>query len=88
MYKKKKKSNDTVHITNFKKAKQEVQKSLCQAYWDYISDIITPQPEDDNNSRTSTKRFWTFIKHKKKDNSSITALKDKGTEPKQKADIY
>ena len=89
MYEKKKKSNDPIHISYFKKAKQEVQKKLRQVYWNYISDIVTPQPEDDH-SRASTKRFWTFIKHKKKDNSSITALQDKGilhTEPKQKADI-
>jgi len=90
LYKRKKKSNDPSHIKKFKEMKQQVQKKLRHAYWSYIENIITPQPTESNTNRNSMKRFWTYIKHKRKDNSAIPGLRDKGllhTDAKQKADI-
>jgi len=66
-----------------------VQKKLRQAYWTYVDDIVTTQPTD-QNIHNSQKRFWTFIKHKKKDNQTIIGLKEHGqlhSDPKSKANI-
>ena len=93
LYKKKKKSADKGHIEKFKIIKHLIQKKQRQAYWNYIEDIIIPKESDTTNTcnkNNSKKRFWTFIKHKKSDNSNITALKENGkleTDPVVKANI-
>jgi len=95
LYKRKKKSNHTEDINKFKKCKHQVQRMLRQAYWTYIEGIIDPQTEEnkdptDSTPQATSKRLFTFIKHRKKDNSSIIGLKDKGIlykEPAQKAKI-
>lgn len=87
--KKMKKSQDKQHQRNYKNCKHLVQKKLRQAYWTYVDNIVTPQPSDPN-IHSSQKRFWTFIKHKKKDNQTITGLKRHGqlhSDPKSKANI-
>jgi len=89
LHKKMKKSNDPTHVKQFKKIKQMAQKKLRQSYWSYIEDMVTPQPTD-TTDRSCSKRFWTYIKHKKKDNSTISGLRDKGqlhSDPKSKANI-
>ena len=63
---------------------------MRQAYWNYIEDVISIEHDPEQNNRTNTKQFWTYIKHRKKDNSTIPGLKFKGclfTDPKQKAVI-
>ncbi|CAG2193090.1 unnamed protein product [Mytilus edulis] len=58
---KKKKSN---HATKkLKQLKQTFQRKSSQAYWKYLEYIMTP--EDNEDIRAPTKRFWTYIKHKK-----------------------
>ena len=90
MYKRKKKSNHQDDINKFKKVKQLVQGKMRQAYWNYIEEVISVEHVPEQNNRTNTKKFWTYIKHRKKDNSTIPGLKVKGclfTDPKQTADI-
>ncbi|MCG8079022.1 MAG: endonuclease/exonuclease/phosphatase family protein, partial [Candidatus Thiodiazotropha taylori] len=92
LYKKKKKSGDPKHIEEFKALKHLVQKMSRQVYWDYIESLITPQQEPDSTSTrdSSSKRFWTFIKHKRSDTSGIPGLKESGrleTDPVGKANI-
>ena len=90
MYKRKNKSNHQDDINKFKKVKQLVQRKMRQAYWNYIEEVISIEHVPEQNNRTNTTKFWTFIKHRKKDNSTIPGLKVKGclfTDPKQKADI-
>ena len=63
---------------------------MRQAYWNYIEEVISIEHDPEQNNRTNTKKFWTYIQHRKKDNSTIPGLKFKGclfTDPTQKADI-
>ncbi|KAK3108532.1 hypothetical protein FSP39_010045 [Pinctada imbricata] len=51
--------------------------------------ILTPEPEN-LEPNAPTKRFWTFIKHKKNDKSGVSPLRLNGkleTDPKVKANI-
>jgi len=64
LYVKKKKSNHPSHIKLYKEAKQKVQKKLRQEYWSYIENIISEPSKKAEDSKTFSKRFWTFIKHK------------------------
>ena len=50
--------------------KHAVQKQIRQSY---VSDLITPN-QDDRNSPTNLKKFWTFIKSLRKDDCGIQAL--------------
>jgi uncharacterized short protein YbdD (DUF466 family) len=43
-----------------------LQKHTRQAYWRYIEGIITP--DDLDRPYTGMKKFWTYIKHRRKDN--------------------
>ena len=57
--------------------KKEIQKKLRQAYWNYIESIITPM--DDNTEQISgMKRFWQFVKSRRKDHTGIATLKVNG----------
>ena len=59
---------------SFKRTKALIQKKLRQAYWRYIEDIVTPDP--DEPAGACTKRFWTYIKHCKQDKSGVAPLHD------------
>ena len=61
----------------FLNLKKEVQRDLRKAYWDYISDIVTPKATD-SNPYGSMKRFWTFIKHKRTDANGVAPLRVNG----------
>jgi hypothetical protein len=76
LYKRMKKSSDQNDRKKFRELRRNVQKELRRAYWTYIEDIVTPK--DTDNEYSSMKRFWTYIKHKKKDSSGIPALKENG----------
>ena len=85
LFKKKKKSAHPGDIKQFKETKYLVQKKLRQAYWNYI---------EGNDSQSTTnktsKRFWTYIKHRKSDKVGIAALRKNGivhTDPINKATI-
>lgn len=54
-YNKKKKSNHP---------QDTIQRKSRQAYWKYIEEIVTPENKEEVHSLP--KRFWTYIKHKKK----------------------
>lgn len=58
----------------FLQIKHAIQKEIRQSYWTYVSDLITPN-QDDRNSSTNHKKFWTFIKSLRKNNCDIQALK-------------
>ena len=73
-YKKKKTSADQKHTTQYKNSKHIIQKKLRQAYWPYTHDILFPKKDNSQEGGTG-KRFWTNIKHRKTDNSGISALK-------------
>ncbi len=84
-HKKKQKSKSPKDAAKFKKLKAEAQRQLRRSYWDYVEEIVEPNPEQPGN-----KRFYSFIKHRRCDNKDITSLKKDGilyTEDKDKANI-
>ena len=60
----------------YRKHKHHLQKFTRQAYWRYIEGIITP--DDLDRPYTGMKKFWTYIKHRRKDNSGALSLKLNG----------
>ena len=58
----------------FKAAKREVQSECRKAYFSYINSMITGDETEPGN----LKRFWSFIKSKKCDNSGVAPLKRDG----------
>ena len=77
-YRRKKKSNNISDINKFKKIKQQVQTKMRRAYWDYIEDVISLEKGIGASHQNKSKKFWTYIKHKRKDNGTIPGLKEKG----------
>ena len=72
----------------YRTLKRETQQGLRKTYWDYIEKVITPSSQNPTN--TANKKFWTYIKHCKTNNSGISPLKDNGilhSDPGKKADI-
>jgi hypothetical protein len=49
----------------------KTQKITRQSYWKYIENIVTPKEEEPHSGM---KKFWTYIKHKRKDNIGISSL--------------
>ena len=68
---------------DYKQARNEVNSLLETAYHNYCANLF-------NDSSTSKKRFWSYIKAKRKDNTGVAPLKDGQTvctNAKQKACI-
>ena len=76
---------------NLKFLKHLIQSLIRKAYCDYVEDLITPKDEHSTNEKFSiSKKFYTFIKHKKTDPTGIKTLKKNGstiTDSEQKADL-
>jgi hypothetical protein len=75
LYLKKKHTKKPEDIKSFKALKQYIQKKLRRAYWSYVEDLVTPVQGE--NTHTTSKKFWTYIKHCKKDNSGVAPLKNR-----------
>jgi hypothetical protein len=72
-----KKTGDPDIKKAYRKHKHHLQKLTRQAYyWRYIEGIITP--DDLDRPYTGMKKFWTYIKHRRKDNSGAQSLKLNG----------
>ncbi len=83
-----KKSGHPDMIAKYKNIKHLVQKRARRAYWDYIDNLFVPKVGD--NDYSGMKRFWSYVKHKRKDYSGVSALKVNGklhTSPLDKANI-
>ena len=82
------KKTGKIHLEQkFQQLKRKVQKELRHAYWKHIENIITPTANNANNLQSS-KNFWKFIKHQKKDFSGIPSLKVNGkliSDPQRKS---
>ena len=68
-----KKTGKHYYEQKFLGLKRKVQLELRRAYWKHNEDIVSPSEKDVNNF-SCMKRFWRFIKHQKKDYTSITTL--------------
>jgi hypothetical protein len=69
--KQKKKTGDQNTKEKYKQLKHHTQKITRQSYWKYIENIVTPKEEE---PYSGMKKFWTYIKHKRKDNIGISSL--------------
>ena len=58
---------------HYRSLKAFTPKSIRKAYWHYIEGIITDK--DDDDSPTSDKKFWRFVKHRKQDTQGVAPLK-------------
>ncbi len=85
LYKKTKKRNTSFNrSTNsyqsldkkYRDLKGHIQKEIRKGYWSYIESLITPIEND--NEYSGLKRFWTYIKHSRKDDSGVSTLKVNG----------
>ena len=67
--------------------KSKIQRAERQAYWQHVEEVFDPDIDDRPGKQ---KRFWSFIKSPKKDNSGIASVKDRGkmhADPVDKANI-
>ena len=67
----------------YKRIKSVFQRKLRQAYWDYMQDIFafndTCCKTNDNEPTTKTsKRFWSFFKNQRQENSGVAPLRENG----------
>ena len=89
LYTRMRKTKKQQDIRKYRQCKGDVQKLERQAYFSYINNIIEVN-EDHDDKPSKQKRFWSYIKSLRKDNTGISPLKDKGrlfNAPKDKANI-
>jgi hypothetical protein len=67
----KKKTGDQNTKEKYNQLKHHTQKITRQSHWKYIENIVTPKEEEPHSG---IKKFWTYIKHKRKDNIGISSL--------------
>ena len=83
LYDKAKRTGNYTDWCDYKQARNEVNSLLETAHYNYRTNLF-------NDSSTSKKRFWSYIKAKKKDNTGVAPLKNGQTvctNAKQKACI-
>ena len=69
LYDKAKRTGNYADWCHYKQARNRVSALLEAAYRNYCSNLF-------NDSSTSKKRFWSYIKTKRKDNIGVAPLKD------------
>ena len=62
------------HKDKYKQTKAQVQKGIRSSYWAYVEDIATSQETQASHGKCN-KKFWSFIKHSRKQSSCIPDLK-------------
>ena len=89
LYTRMRKTKKQQDIRKYRQCKGDVQKLERKAYYSYINNIIEVS-EDNDDKPSKQKRFLSYIKSLRKDNTGISPLKDKGrlfNAPKDKANI-
>ena len=86
------KTNHMEDIKKYKDLNHQVQRQSRRAYWSYIEGILTVEgdKEETNTNKGTSKRFWTYVKHKKSDKSGVSPLKQHGkleADPTKQANI-
>ena len=72
--------------TKYREIKKLAQSECRKAYYEYINSML----DENNQNEINLKKFWSFIKSKKKENSGVDALMKNGTvhsDSQAKADI-
>ena len=84
-------SNQADRARYYIKTKARIQREERQSYWRYINNLIVPPEEDEPVSQGSNqKRFWSYVKSLRRDNTGVAPLKDQGRLyplPRDKANI-
>jgi len=88
LYKKIKRStfHNPMHTKKFKMLKSVIQSKIRSAYWSYLDSVIF----SDNSNNGNKKKFYSFVKHNKTENSGVAPLSNNGsvhTDPVFKANI-
>ena len=89
-YEKWKQTNSPETHQKFLTLRSVCQKRLRKAHQDYLDNIFNLENNSEPDKATVTKRFWTFVKSKKKDSCSIAPLRSEGvlvSDSKGKANI-
>ena len=90
LFKKQRSSKRSKDISNYKTMKARVQKAERQAYWNYLDKMLDFGDPETEHQSGKMKRFWSFVKSLRKDNSGVAPLKDQGkmhADPVDKANI-
>ena len=75
---------------HYRSIKARVQKAERQAYWQYVENLIEEGDENGEQRPGKQKRFWSYIKALRKDNSGVAPLKENGkmqADPLDKSNI-
>ena len=90
LFQKQKSTKKPKDIKKYKEAKANAQRLQRKAYWKYVDNLIEIDNPDSDEKPNKQKRFWSYVKALRKDNSGVAPLKDRGkmhADPKDKADI-
>ncbi|MEW8544204.1 MAG: reverse transcriptase family protein, partial [Candidatus Thiodiazotropha sp.] len=90
LFKKQRASKHHKDFEKYKSMKARVQKAERQAYWSYLDQLINFGDPDTETQLGKMKRFWSFVKSLKKDNSGVAPLKEQGkmhADPVDKSNI-
>ena len=57
--------------------KSKIQRAARQAHWQHVEKVIEVDSDIEDRPEKQ-KRFWSFIRSLRKDNSGVAPLKDRG----------
>ena len=85
-------SGNTRAKSKFKSIKHLIQKKIREDYNKYVNSIITDNEDSYSTqaNNSSSKKFWSFVKSLKRDNTGVAPLKENGiltSDPTEKAEI-
>jgi len=81
VYNRMKKSGTEQLKSEYANLKRTAQRELRRSYWSYIENILDPadtNSQSAQNQFSTMKRFWSYIKHRRKDSSCVASLKVNG----------
>ena len=90
LYKKQKATKKHKDGDHYRSMKAKVQRAERQAYWQYVENLIEEGDENGEQRHGKQKRFWSYIKALRKDNSGVAPLKENGkmhADPLDKSNI-
>ena len=90
LYKKQKATKKRKDGDHYRCMKAKVQRAERQAYWQYVENLIEVGDENCEQRPGKQKRFWSYIKALRKDNSGVAPLKENGkmhADPLDKSNI-
>ena len=76
LFKKQKNTRKYKDTDSYRRMKAKVQKAERQAYWQYVENLIDVGDENCEQRPGKQKRFWSYIKSLRKDNSGVAPLKE------------